>query len=148
MASHQNEDVLRELYDEQGLTQKEIADELNVHSNTIRRWMKRHDISTGYSSGEASFSTTKDGYEEWQAWNPEREQPESVQVHRLVAVAQFGFDALRGNQVHHKTGIKWDNRPSNLTLETPSGHTSRHQEDWHTDVCPNCGYDLTSQEQG
>lgn len=39
-----NEDTLRELYHEKGMTQVEVANELGCSNNTIHNWMKKHDI--------------------------------------------------------------------------------------------------------
>ncbi|AGM11686.1 HNH protein [Halovirus HCTV-5] len=143
MTGYRDEETLRRLYCEEGLSGGQIADRYDVTAQTIYNWMEKLGIEREQREvNRASFSTTEDGYELWQAWDGEPKTTRSVLVHRLVAVAQFGFEAVCGNQVHHKTGIKWDNRPSNLTLETPSDHASRHQEGWHTDVCPNCGHEL------
>ena len=37
-----------------------------------------------------------------------------VPVHRLCAVAWFGFDAVAGSDVHHRVPIPWLNVESNL----------------------------------
>jgi len=137
---YRDEKRLRELYWENKMSAAEIAERSDVSETTIYDWMRRHGIERRPRTPKASFSTTEDGYEYWQAWNPERGQSDWVPVHRLVAVAEYGFDAVCDNQVHHATGIKWDNRPSNLILSSASEHAKRHQEDWHTDICPNCGY--------
>ncbi|RBI58323.1 hypothetical protein DMJ13_27385 [halophilic archaeon] len=55
----------------------------------------------------------------------------NVGIHRLVAVAEYGFDAVSGKHIHHKTGIPWDNRPENLSPETQSEHMREH---WHSSV--------------
>jgi hypothetical protein len=52
----------------------------------------------------------------------------SVPVHRLVAVAEYGFDEVKNMDVHHKNEIKWDNRPENLELLTRSEHRKLHVE--------------------
>lgn len=49
-------------------------------------------------------------------------------VHRLIAVAEFGFEAVRDKIVHHKNGVPWDNRPSNLQLMDQSDHVREHFE--------------------
>jgi hypothetical protein len=45
-----------------------------------------------------------------------------VYEHRLVA------DALNGEHVHHRNGVKSDNRPENLEVLSPSAHGHAHQE--------------------
>lgn len=39
-----------------------------------------------------------------------------VPVHKLVAVAEYGIDAVKENDVHHLNTISWDNRPENISL--------------------------------
>lgn len=39
-----------------------------------------------------------------------------VPVHQLVAVAEFGIEAVEKHDVHHLNTTHWDNRPENLTL--------------------------------
>lgn len=49
-----------------------------------------------------------------------------VLVHRLLAVAEYGFDAVQNRVVHHSNGVKWDNRPENIEIKTMSDHQSDH----------------------
>jgi len=51
----------------------------------------------------------------------------TISVHRLVAVAEYGFDATIGMDVHHINGVKWDNRPENLDLVDRGEHRSAHK---------------------
>jgi transcriptional regulator with PAS, ATPase and Fis domain len=53
----------------------------------------------------------------------------SAVIHRLVAVAEYGFDAVVENHVHHKNHIPWDNRPSNLELMSQEEHYRYHAEE-------------------
>lgn len=46
--------------------------------------------------------------------------------HRLLSVAWFGLDELKGNIVHHKNRIPWDSRESNLELMTHLEHINEH----------------------
>jgi len=46
--------------------------------------------------------------------------------HRLLAVAEWGLDAVRGMDVHHQNNIPWDNRPENLELLTRAEHRREH----------------------
>ncbi len=55
-----------------------------------------------------------------------RKKTKIMLVHRLLAEAYFGKDALRGKIVHHKNGLKTDNRQENLELLTQSNHAEHH----------------------
>lgn len=78
----------------------------------------------GNRSGKTKFGTHTRGYEYWRSWNPDGE--EIMYVHRLVAVAEYGFDAVAGNHVHHKNGIQWDNRPDNIEVKAEKDHLADH----------------------
>lgn len=45
-----------------------------------------------------------------------------VAVHRLVAVAEYGIEAVKEKDIHHKNKTGIDNRPSNLIPVDPSLH--------------------------
>lgn len=45
-----------------------------------------------------------------------------VRIHRLVAVAEHGIEAVKGKVVHHKNRIRFDNHPSNLELMEDEEH--------------------------
>lgn len=47
----------------------------------------------------------------------------SCPVHRLVAVAEFGFESVTSSQIHHKNKHKLDNSPSNLIPLSPHEHS-------------------------
>lgn len=68
----------------------------------------------------------RDNYEFWE--HQSMEDMHHVFVHRLLAVASHGLEALQGKEVHHKNGIKWDNRPENIELLSPEQHRKRHHE--------------------
>lgn len=38
------DDVLRELYHEEGLTQRQVGDRLGIDSSTVARWMRERGI--------------------------------------------------------------------------------------------------------
>lgn len=124
-------DRLEHLYYDEGLDQHGIADRLGCGQATVSRHMRRHGIGPGKASGAragakarrveyAEFTHTPQGYEQWRArYHGERDR---VAVHRLAAVAWFGYDAVCGMDVHHKNNVPWDTRESNISLLSPSDH--------------------------
>ena len=68
-----------------------------------------------------SLHTIKRGYERINC------NDGKVRHHRLLAVAEFGFDAVKDKIVHHKNSIPWDNRPENLEIMTQAEHASLHK---------------------
>lgn len=51
---------------------------------------------------------------------------EAVRIHRLAAVAWFGWDAVVGNVIHHKNTHKRDNREENLEPMPHEEHMKHH----------------------
>jgi transposase-like protein len=129
-----DEDVLYEMYIEDGLTQGEIANRFNCRETTISKWIRRHGIETpsgaelvkpaleARRTNHAAFYTELRGYEVWDSGGDGKD----MYVHRLLAVAKYGLDSVIGKQVHHKNGIKWDNRPSNIDILENSEHQKLH----------------------
>jgi len=73
-----------------------------------------------------------EGYERWRHhFKGERDSP--VYVHRLAAEAWFGLGSTKGNDVHHKNGIKWDTREDNIELKDPTEHRKHHAEERYGD---------------
>lgn len=133
-----DEEVLRELYIERKMPMSYIGERVGCSGDTIRRWLNRHNIDTRSLSevnrlkkpAKPQFRTRrKDGYVEFRVYH--RGEPDRVLIHRLVAVAEFGFDAVSGKVVHHVNEIPWDNRPGNLETMTRSEHSILHrQREW------------------
>jgi len=117
---YQEKQKLKAVYHGEDKTIEETADHFGVSYMTIHRWIKRHGIETR-EKPYAPMRTTRDkGYEMW--YNAGKR----VYVHRLLAMAEYGVDAVKDKQIHHKNGIPWDNRPDNIEVLTNSEHAKRH----------------------
>lgn len=117
---------LRRLYHGEGMSIQEIADKLGCVDRTVLNWMEEHGIETRTSTVDkpCHYRTSASGYEEWTHKHGDAQY--TFGVHRLVAVAEYGFDAVCGKIVHHENAIPWDNRPSNLALMGASEHSKHH----------------------
>ena len=119
---------IRELYHDEGLPIREVADRLGCVCSTIYKRMERFGIesrskSEAASSPHANFSTNSNGYEEWNlGHNGERLQ---LRVHRLLVIAEgeSPYDVFSGEyDVHHRNDISWDNRAENVELIEADEH--------------------------
>lgn len=70
------------------------------------------------------MNLTGEGYEYVTEDGSTQEQP--VYIHRLVAVAEYGIDAVKDMDVHHKVPIQWLNVPDNLEPVDPIEHRTSH----------------------
>ncbi|WP_247005100.1 HNH endonuclease signature motif containing protein [Halosolutus gelatinilyticus] len=121
-------ELMMTLYHDQELSSNQIADLFDCSQATVSNWLKRHGIetrsiqqalSTKYGN-YAKLQMHQKGYECWRA------DKSPVLVHRLVMVAEHGFEAIQGKKVHHKNEIPWDNRPDNLELLSRKEHQRKH----------------------
>jgi len=84
-----------------------------------------------YPEAPVPYRTNHNGYETWrhQFRNEEGEKREqTVSIHRLCAVAWFGFSAVDQNTVvHHKSNIPWDNREDNIEPMDRETHSNMHE---------------------
>lgn len=125
----QEEDLLRDILQRNYLPTSVIAEDLGCSPVTLRKYIREYDIdwqSPRYSFGpyKVSFKhlhSIESPYEVWEHKN------HTVRVHRLMAVAKFGFDALEDKDVHHKSHIPWDNRMENISVMKRSEHRDHHQ---------------------
>ena len=139
-----DEQELRQLYVEEGATKEEIADEFDTSAAIVDRHIRYFGLADEISDSERRIKRrARDGkvvqfrtwggagvgaYEIWEP-NPTDCRPASqVLHHRLLAVAEYGFDAVVNKQVHHKNGIPWDNRPENIEPISQRDHIGKH---WH-----------------
>lgn len=129
---YRDEEFLRHWYVRKDLSQAEVAEMCGVAQRTICKWLNRNGIRPTDNRGKgdsshlpAKFRTDRErgrnnAYEFW------LHKGNWVRVHRLLAVAEYGYDAVVGKDVHHKNGIGWDNRPSNIEVLDHSEHSSGH----------------------
>lgn len=133
-----DEERLREMHHEEGLSHSEISERLGCERSTVTRMLGEFGIASRTpketfalrrASTPALFRTRQeDGYEYWQS------EDDWVYAHRLLAVAEYGFDAVVASHIHHgKRGgrlppceIPWANWPGNLEPLSNADHRSRH----------------------
>lgn len=130
---YRNRERLAELYEEEGLTQYEIADRFDVAQSTISKWVRRFDLEP--PATPASYYTHPNGYELWAT------DGTSALVHRLCAVAWFDeqlFVTDDDLHVHHDIPIPWLNTEDNLDVLHRDEHIDLHggNPDWRcTNEC-------------
>ncbi|MDF9748384.1 HNH endonuclease signature motif containing protein [Natrinema salsiterrestre] len=131
-----DEEWLREKYTEEGLTAPQIADALGCSKGAVLHWVHEHGIKphsqgVATATGHPSFDHHRGYYRATSHNYADGEQvgTDTIRVHRLVAVAEWGFDAVADKHVHHRNGFKWDNRPENLQLVTNAEHRRVHASD-------------------
>lgn len=123
---------IRDLYHEQGLSIDGVADELGVAATTVSRRMRDYGIERDeWPRGDAHVPTRvdKEGYVRWRHQYRDsdgKKRENTIAIHRLAAVAWFGFDALDESVVHHCDRVPWDNRKSNLALLSRRDHGRLH----------------------
>jgi len=143
-----NKEWLREKYGS-GNSTHDIADECGVTGGTILKWLRRFDIDTrdtAYKArvNHASFYTTKTGYEK--VGSRYKQENDACTVHQLVSIANGAnphkvFSNGRYH-VHHKNGVKWDNRPCSLELKSAHVHQHDHNAAEEIQVSPEAREEL------
>lgn len=130
--------TLKELYVDRRLSAYEIADELGCGQNAVYTALDDFDIERRSDSEAtkcrqnrkpACYRTLgRDGYELWT--NTHGDTTYRCCVHKLAAVAWFGFDAVAGSVIHHENRIPWDNREENLTvISDQNQHAKLHHKE-------------------
>lgn len=128
-----SEAELERLYYCEGLSQTAIAEQFDVRQGAISDLMLDYGIAPGKRVdlaadacrvNRATYRMTNHGYEVWKA--REGEEMQTLLVHRLAAVAWFGYGAVAESDVHHVNDAPWDNREENLRVLSPEEHRSVH----------------------
>lgn len=143
--AHEGEQHLKDLYQEKsrteiandyGVTVKVITSalesidvEFRSHSEATKKYYEDHGLHDGNDPKDPYLTHHSQGYEEIRHWQ------QRIYVHRLSAIAWFGYDAVKDQHVHHCNNIPWDNREENLEAMSESEHRSHHsQEMWDDGV--------------
>ena len=128
-------EILEWLYWGEGLSTHDIGSVFNITHQTVRKWMERNGVErrSRYEGAKRALSKPyaplemhDHGQMRWALYYGGDES--YLKVSRLLAVSEFGFDAVCDKVVHHKNRIPWDDRPDNIELMTPSEHTKHHYE--------------------
>lgn len=127
MNKYTDETYLYTEYKERKRSTYDIAEDCGVDPSTIQRWLDKFGISKRPNNKEKNgcFRHKKTGYAVFRDSSGEGSE-NRVYIHRLQAVAKEGFEAVKGKHVHHKNGIKWDNRFENLQVLNNSEHQTIH----------------------
>lgn len=139
MKPWEDEDMMRKMYCEEEMTTAEISENLGCSQATVSNWLGNHGIKardtweTRYieflENPKVPVVTEEDGYE--RILHTYKGKTEKVYLHRLIAVSKCGFSLVDNEEVevHHKNGIKWDNRPDNIEVVPKQRHQSIHADE-------------------
>lgn len=96
-----------------------------AHNGKCRRGQK-----TGPSKSEYKRRLTKDGYYRvYCAHHPFADGRKEMHEHDLVMERKIGRRLMPTECVHHRNGIKTDNRMENLEVMSHSEHSSLHNKE-------------------
>jgi len=135
-----DEETLREEYVHKQRSSTELAEKWGCSHATVMNWVKKYGfdkysrlprftLGTRKSEEQLDGSRHSTTTYEYLKTRPEGSAVTRVMHHRLLAVAEWGFNAVRGKEVHHQNNIPWDNRPDNLELLTKAAHSREHAQE-------------------
>lgn len=137
------EQWLRKQYVTEERSLHDIAAECGVTAATVLKWARRFDIerrgtaehlennSVAFQISDSDLGRLPGGWIRYGVKIGERYK--QVKEHQLVAIRE-GADphkVFSGGEfhVHHKNGIRWDNRPENLELMDGGKHIQHHTKE-------------------
>jgi transcriptional regulator with XRE-family HTH domain len=122
------EEELRRLYWVEGLTAAEISDRATVDVSDVAVLNRMDEYGIERRDSAADRPPGVYIHPEYYPYvrHYDGEEEHIVKTHRLLAVAKYGFEAVRNNDVHHTTGFKQDNRPEVIELVSHSDHQREH----------------------
>lgn len=129
---HYDPEWLRKRYYEDGANTLEMADEAGVSAGAITGQMDKYGMerrtAADYHPQKDTLVTSKHDNHEHVKFSVNG-STHYYDVHRLLAIAEWGLDEVGGKIVHHKNGIGWDNRVENLELmDSQAEHARLHNE--------------------
>ena len=141
---HTNKEWLRDQYIENERSMADIGGECGVTAATVLKYLRKYNIPTRHSAyrkrrenltivdEKGEFGDIPGSYRKvMNSWVVDgKREYRSVYVHQLLAIAE-GADPHKvfsnGEwQVHHKNGIRWDNRPENIEFTDRKEHRRIH----------------------
>lgn len=134
-------EILHRLYWHEEMTQSEIGDYLGCGTTTVGAGMREHSVPRrtmleSANKNTPDYTPLSANYYHYPLWDgPDGK----VYVHRLMAVAEHGFEAVADNHVHHgawgdgpnelpAVELPWANWPGNLEVLSNSEHQTRHKQ--------------------
>jgi len=126
-----NGDRLNRLYNQSGMSIRQVSNVIGCSETAVRNAMERHQIEPRRTGNcgqrHVTLKARDDGYEVWR----DNISSAQVSVHQLTLIANGANPHLVFQDdyvVHHKNGYKYDNRPSNLKLMTRREHAKHHAD--------------------
>lgn len=130
-------EAVRQMVEGEGLRHADVAARVGLSVGYVSTFCKRHGIrsaSRGPRRGDQHPDWTggrfvdSDGYVNlWDPTHPCRKANDYVLEHRAVACTMLGRPLRPGEVVHHKNGVKDDNRPENLEVFSTNAEHLRHE---------------------
>jgi len=123
------------LYCERQMTQTQIADILTCNQTSVSRTLREAGVETRDAGDyhEPSFYFSETGY--LTCRHRDGQERVAFRIHRLAAVAEYGWEGVVGKEVHHKNRHRADNRAENLEPISAGEHAAHHHE--HGEILEN-----------